>query len=69
MNTPANYERPLTELEKEILGYIREHPNLTAEDVANEYQNLEAAYDALAYLQVHRYVKTDMRTLALRASA
>ena len=56
------HRRDLSELEKDILAYIANHPSLTAEDVANAHGNGTDIYAAIAYLIFQQYVRANIMT-------
>jgi hypothetical protein len=43
-------ERPLTELEAKILGFIKKNPGLTPYDIAEEFEQSVETYRSIYYL-------------------
>lgn len=66
----SEYMRPLTELEKQALAYVRTHPGRTFEDCMAHFkeQELYSAANALAYLIANFYIHRDAVTNALTAA-
>lgn len=65
-------DRPLTQLEQEILDYIRNRPGLTAYDLAEvfgqtEEEVYEEVYYAVAYLVWNVYATCDPRNSGITA--
>jgi len=71
MNSDGRYlnrsmKRAITQTEERLLRYVREHPGLTAEEVASEFYGTTAVYLSIGYLVENQYLNCNPYTLQLK---
>ena len=71
MNSDGRYlnrsmKRAITQTEERLLQYVRDHPGLTAEDVAIEFYGTTAVYLSISYLVENQYLNCNPYTMQLK---